>query len=308
LIARTLAILIAVTVAGSLSAVVFIALSRQPSTRRLVGGQPLAYWVQCLDSGQDDLREAGRRNLPVFGGEAVDPLIARLDADDENVRRAAAWSLGKIGAPAIGHLARVLRPRGAGGARASTPACRCAVIELLGTMGVPLSAPASDDVALQLDDRDVCREAARYLVLCGVSPNGIATAARVLGGTEQTCRLQAVRVLLSAASSNAQARAALSASYSTGDPVVREAVRQALRDLDARPLQRPSSLVLAGPAMTQWPDSPSGATTSVTSAFPRDGENRSEEKPFVRFLPRPTTTTAAVWTLPEALDDADPDP
>jgi hypothetical protein len=80
-VGRRLFILIPIVLGGLLSAALFIALSRQPSRHQLVGGKPLEYWVQCLDSGNVALRESAAINLPLFGVEAAPALIEHLDAD-----------------------------------------------------------------------------------------------------------------------------------------------------------------------------------------------------------------------------------
>jgi hypothetical protein len=303
---------VASIIGGALSAVLFVALSRQPHTRKLVAGYPLQYWVQCLDSGQEELRENARLNLPRFGVEAVDPLIERLDDDDPKVRLAAWSALQKIGAPALPRLAIVLRGDSAGG-HATTAACRCAIIELLRTTiaaagpattetttttttAMPAIPPAvvndvADAVATQLEDRDVCQAAARYLVLHGVGPNGIAAAARALGGSQQLCQLQAIHVLLTEPR-DPTTLAALSSSYNASDRVVRDAVRRALVTWPPpSPAPSPSpSLLPRDPGVLRSPDIVSESSDAEAIAtmvpVPPGGLHPAEPKVALRFAPQ----------------------
>jgi HEAT repeat protein len=237
---RLPAILFAVAVGGAVSAAFFVALSHQPSARTLVAGQPLQYWVQCLDSGEDDLREAARRNLPKFGVDAVGPLIERLDAESRAVSTASAAAIGKIPtAVTVPLLAASLRPGGAdgrGNGGSATPARRIKAIEVLAAMPAAASAPAIDDVARQLDDPDVCHTAADYVIAQGAGPHVIAVAARVLAGTEQYCRLQAIRVLC-ASPADPQVAPALVANMDCTEPAVRMAAWGALPTLPSVPPQ-----------------------------------------------------------------------
>jgi hypothetical protein len=236
---RLPAILFAVAVGGALSAAFFVALSRQPPVRTLVAGHPLQYWVQCLDSGEDDLREAARRNLPKFGVDAVGPLIERLDAESRAVSTASAAAIGKIPTTVtVPLLAASLRPGGADGRGGSsaTPARRIKTIEVLAAMPAAASAPAIDDVARQLEDPDVCHTAADYVIDRGAGPHVIAVAARVLAGTEQYCRLQAIRVLC-ASPADPQVAPALVANMDCTDPAVRMGVWGALPTLPSVPPQ-----------------------------------------------------------------------
>jgi hypothetical protein len=195
MLSRFPAILFAVAVGGALSAGLFVALSRQGSTRKLVAGYPLTYWVQCLDSGQDELRAAAQRNLPQFGVDAVAPLVARLDSELPEIASTSAATLAKMPpALTVPLLAAALRP----GAVGSSAARRCAAIELLSPMPAVASAPAVDNIAAQLDDPDVCLTAAEYLIAHGADARALGVAARVLAGTERYCRLQSIRVLLTA--------------------------------------------------------------------------------------------------------------
>ena len=233
---RLPAILIAVLIGGALSAAFFVGLSRRPPNRMLVAGYPLAYWVQCLDSGQDDLREAAKRNLPQFGVDAVGPLIERLDAESREVSAASAATLAKMPpALTVPLLSASLRHASAGGsssssARGATPPRRSAAIDLLAAMPALASAPAADDIAAQLEDPDVCHTAAEYLISHGVNAHAIATAARVLGGTEQYCRLQSIRVMCGSPS-DPQVAPALVATMDCTDPAVRAAAWGALPNL-----------------------------------------------------------------------------
>jgi hypothetical protein len=173
-LSRLPAILLAIAVGGTLSAVTLIVLSREPPSRQLIGGRPVQYWVGCLDSGDAKLREAAERNLPLFGAAAVDPLIERLDDDDDAVVIAASAVIFRVGpAAAVPRLVAGLRKGG-------TPFRRIAVIRLLKSLGPAASASANPLVAAQLADRDVAPAAADYFVAFGPDVDALVAAARCL--------------------------------------------------------------------------------------------------------------------------------
>jgi hypothetical protein len=170
---RLPAILVATVLGGTLSVVSLVILSREPPTRRLVGGRPLAYWVACLDSGDAALRTAAERNLPQFGPDAVDPLVERLDDDSTDVTLAASAVIATIGPAGVPPLTAALRKGG-------TPFRRIAIIRLLKAAGPAASAPANPVIAAQLADRDISAVVADYFTAYGPDPDAIAAAAVVL--------------------------------------------------------------------------------------------------------------------------------
>src|SRR5215472_9131945 len=116
---------------------------RQSPHPQLVGGQPMSYWLLCLDADQESLRHDAENNLPQFGVAAVGPVIERLDSAQRETAEAASATLVVIGAPAVPQLAASLH--------SGSAARRMAAIGILKTIG-PASASAAPDVAGLLDD------------------------------------------------------------------------------------------------------------------------------------------------------------
>jgi hypothetical protein len=189
---RRLFILIPIVLGGVLSAALFTALARQPHHRQLVGGKPLEYWVQCLDSGNVALRESAITNLPLFGGEAAPALVEHLDADSPEVAEAASSCLAKIGSPAVPAMTAALH------ARTATPARANAVIDLLARMGPAASEPAAKEIAARLQDPSTGHAATEYFLKCGPTPDALASAAKALAGKDDYRRKDALRVFKAA--------------------------------------------------------------------------------------------------------------
>lgn len=168
-----LTILSAALLGGALSVALVGILVREPNRQTLVGGQPLNYWIGCLDSGRADQRAAAVANLRAFGAAAVPPLIERLDDDSSDVVDAATSALSRIGPAGVPQL-------GAGLRRGGTPFRQIRIIGLLQSMGAA-AAPANAQIATQLFDRNVSAAAADYFVACGVDADAITLATRALG-------------------------------------------------------------------------------------------------------------------------------
>lgn len=222
---KTLLISLAVCLGAALAVALVLMFSATPARQQLVGDRPLAYWLSCLDSSDDRLRASAATNLPAFGVDSARPLIERLDARDPGVASAAKTALSTLGPAAVPELARSLR--------SGSPARHLAAIELLSALGTA-SSPASSDIAALLDDPNVGSAAARYFVSFGPTSPAIDKACRVLGGIDQSRRLDAIRIL-SAVLTDPRAIEALVANARTTDRAVRKEIYLALAQVPNPP-------------------------------------------------------------------------
>src|SRR5688572_16607019 len=143
----------ALLMGGALGAasIYFVARS-SPGETRLVEGQPISYWVRCLESDDESLREKAVVNLPKYGADAVYKVMPMLESG--MAQDGAVEVMFKIGAPAVRPLIDVL-------AVGSTH-MRIGAIRALNRMGPKLAAPAVSEVSKLLNDDSTGPVAAQF--------------------------------------------------------------------------------------------------------------------------------------------------
>src|SRR5207244_761560 len=109
---------------------------------RMLEGQPLSYWVRCLESDDEQLRLKAIGLLPQFGAEAVPDVVDKLSSGEAQDR--AVDVLAKIGAPTVRPLIEALEARSA--------QMRIGAIRALDQMGPALASPATTPVSKLLAD------------------------------------------------------------------------------------------------------------------------------------------------------------
>src|SRR4051794_4118891 len=103
---KRLAIILTTVCIGAMFFIAFVLVASHGTSRQqLVGGQPLSYWLLCIDADRASLRSDAQSALPQFGMAAVGPLIERLDSPQRETGEAAAATLAVIGPPAVPQLA-----------------------------------------------------------------------------------------------------------------------------------------------------------------------------------------------------------
>jgi hypothetical protein len=217
-------ILAAVIIGVVVGVLVFVVLSRQTS-QQLVGGQPLSYWLLCLDADQASLRTDAENALPQFGSAAIGPLIERLDSPQGATGESAMTALTTIGPSAVPQLAASLH--------SGSAARKFAAIHLLRSLG-PSSAAAVPDIAALLDDPLVGSSAADYFVQVGAGTEAVDAATKILRGTDRRLRLDAIRVLAEAPN-DARTAPALVEALNASDVAVSGAAYSAICDLPVTP-------------------------------------------------------------------------
>jgi hypothetical protein len=222
---KSLLILTTLLIGAVVGVLVFIIASRGTTHQQLVGGQPLSYWLLCLEADQASLRADAEATLPQFGSAAIGPLIERLDSPQHGTGESALTALTMIGPSAIPQLTASLH--------SGSAARKIAAIKLLRSFG-PSAGPAVPDIAVLLDDPLVGTTAADYFVQVGAGTEAVAAATKILTGTDQRRRLDAIRVLAEAPNDPHTAPALVNA-LNTSDVAVSGAAYAAICDLPVTP-------------------------------------------------------------------------
>jgi hypothetical protein len=218
---RLLQILTALLCGALIGVAIVYLVSKNPPRVQLVGGQPLSYWLMCLDSEKPEFCKAADTNLPLFGAAAAAPVIERLDSSQPTTANAALWTLTRLGPAAAPAMTEALKT-------GSAPR-RLILIKRLQVLGAKTSERAAPQIAAYLDDPQLSAVAERYFVSLGPTRDAIAVSTRILQGPDHVCRINAIKVIAEAAATNdPRAAVALVEEMKTTDREVLLAARAAL--------------------------------------------------------------------------------
>jgi HEAT repeat protein len=229
---RFVIILLAVLIGGALGGAAVFFVSRKPAAaNRIIQGEPLSYWIRCLDSDVEELRLKAVAVLPLYGEDAVPELIDKLP--NPQTQNGAIEALAKIGQPSVNPLIEALK--------SDNETMRVGAIRALDRLGPDLARPATTPVAGLLDDDTTGSLAAEFLGHVGPNSEAIGAALDVLSHGTATRQLPALRVLARASGSDARIEPALRKYINDADLHVRTAAFEALANLsppsiDAAPL------------------------------------------------------------------------
>jgi HEAT repeat protein len=219
---RFVIILLAVLIGGALggAAVVFVS-HRSVADGRIIQGQPLSYWIRCLDSDVEELRLKAVAVLPLYEADAVPRLIEKLA--EPQAQNQAIEALAKIGQPSVNPLINALQ--------SSDETTRVGAIRALDRLGPQLAKPATAAVARLLDDDDTGGPAAEFIGHVGPNSESIGAALEVLNHGTAARQLNALRVLSRASGSDPRVEPALRKYISDADLRVRTAAFEGLANL-----------------------------------------------------------------------------
>ena len=224
---RLATIVMAVVIGGAVGAAGILFLSRAGRTEaQKVNGQPMSYWLKCLDSESEGLRAEATQVLPQFGNDAITPVIELLD--EPRAQMQAADVLALIGPSAVGPLIESLKT--------GPTNKRLGAIKALERIGAP-AAEATTPVVHFLKEEDVGPVAAEFVAKMGPNLEAVAVAVHVLETGSSMRQLDAIKVLSRASRSDIRAETALLHAARTGSSRVRVAAFEAVCKLNPPPLE-----------------------------------------------------------------------
>ena len=215
---RLAVILVALLIGGVVGGGGILFIARSADHGLLIEGHAAGYWVKCLDSDDESVRDHAVIILPRFGADgvwAVMTVLGNTQAQDGAVE-----VLVRIGQPAVSPLNEALLSR--------SPQTRVGAIRALDKMPPPLVAPASERVSRLLDDDAASPFASQFLCRIGPDAGAIAAALQISETGSVLREVDALHVLGHASGSDAHVVEMLRQRSDDADPHVQAAAFEAL--------------------------------------------------------------------------------